>query len=592
MNIGERVGDYEIVEVLGAGGMGQVFKVRNLLSERIEAMKVVLPNLESDPGLADRFLREIKVQAALDHPNIAKLHTAMRSGNQLLMFMEFVEGISLAKRMERGPVPPGEAAAISAQVLDALAHAHANGVVHRDIKPANIMITGSGVVKLLDFGIARMQADKRLTKTGTAVGSLFYMSPEQIRGAEPDQSSDIYSLGIVLYEMVTGRRPFGGDSDFQIMAAHLEQVPVPPIQAMPGVPPELSEIILMAIAKEPGARFQSAAAFRAALVNAFPETAPSVRGAAARTMTPIAAPRPPAPPPAMAAAPPPLPPPMPPPIGASKPAPEYKLAPPPPPALPLPPPKPNRRGLYMTLGSVATLAVLLAAGIEGPKLIHGGVSRAEGTGTAEPSTATPAPAASPAAAPDPATSAAPAAPEAPPAASPSSSPSVSNDTAAHPAQRVTPLPGARTSPSSPSAAVPSAAGAAASVLSSPPQGNAAPPPASQSVAPPAVPQAPPAAPQPPRVNPPANQEAAELRDQYNELTIRANTARAGLRSFEQQQSRQGLGLRADIREAQTRLDYQLQEAMSSLRNGDMEGTRRNLRYAQSAVETIEKFLGR
>src|ERR1700691_5656300 len=100
MNIGERVGDYEIVEVLGAGGMGQVYKVRNLLSERIEAMKVVLPNLESDPGLADRFLREIKVQAALDHPNIAKLHTAMRSGNQLLMFMEFVDGVSLAKRME------------------------------------------------------------------------------------------------------------------------------------------------------------------------------------------------------------------------------------------------------------------------------------------------------------------------------------------------------------------------------------------------------------------------------------------------------------------------------------------------------------
>jgi eukaryotic-like serine/threonine-protein kinase len=518
-------------------------------------------------------------------------------GNQLLMFMEFVDGISLAKRMERGPIPPSEAAAISAQVLDALAHAHGHGVVHRDIKPANIMLTGSGVVKLLDFGIARMQADRRLTKTGTAVGSLFYMSPEQIRGAEPDQSSDIYSLGIVLYEMVTGRRPFGGDSDFQIMSAHLEEMPVAPIEAMPGVPVELSEIILMAIAKNPSARFQSAAAFRAALVNVFPEIAAPAREAAARTMTPVAAPRPPAPAPAMVAAPPPLPPPVPPPVSARPPVPEYKSAPVPPPAIPLPAPKPSRRGLYMTLGSVATLAVLLAAGIEGPKLIHGGVSRAEGTGTADPSSATPAPVTSPAAAPEPA-------PSTDPAASTPAAPSAAtapNDTAAHPAERVTTPPGTRTSASSlpSSSSAPSSGGAAKGVLSSPPQGNVAATPAPQSLTPQPVPQPPPVvsqapvpAPEAAPVRPPANRESAELREQYNQLAIRANTARAGLRSFEQQQSRQGLGLRADIREAQTRLDYQLEEAMTSLRNGDMEGTRRNLRYAQSAVETIEKFLGR
>ena len=132
MNIGERIGDYEIVEILGAGGMGQVYKVRNVISDRIEAMKVLLPNLEGDPGLADRFLREIKVQAALDHPHIAKLHTALRAGNQLVMVMEFVEGTSLAQILQQGPIPAGAVAAYVAQVLDALAYAHAHGVIHGD----------------------------------------------------------------------------------------------------------------------------------------------------------------------------------------------------------------------------------------------------------------------------------------------------------------------------------------------------------------------------------------------------------------------------------------------------------------------------
>ena len=567
MNIGERVGDYEVVEVLGAGGMGQIFKVRNLLSERIEAMKVLLPDLETDPGLADRFLREIKVQAALDHPNIAKLHTAMRVGNQLLMFMEFVEGDSLAKRMERGPIPPSEAAAITAQVLDALSHAHEHGVVHRDIKPANIMITRAGVVKLLDFGIARVRADRRLTQTGSVVGSLFYMAPEQIRGAEPDQGSDIYSLGIVLYEMVTGRRPFGGDSDYQIMSAHLQQTPVAPVDVVAEVPAELSQIILTAIAKDPGARFQSAAAFRAALVDAFPEIGASVRGAPASASGRFAAP-------------PPLPPPVPPPVPSRQAPPDFKSPRLSPAALTQAAPKPNRRGLYMALGSVVTLGILLIAGIEGPKLIRGGVSRAEGTNSPSPSSAAPASAATPVA-PEPA---APVEQSTPPPAPPLAS----SVTTAHPAEHLTPAPPARVSPAPipASAAVPASRGAA-TVLSSPAQATAAATPVPQS--PPLQPPAPAANPQP---APPTNQAAAELRDEYNQLVIRANTARAGLRSFEQQQSRQGLGLRADIREAQVRLDYQLQEAMSTLQSGDMEGTRRNLRYAQSAVETIEKFLGR
>ena len=582
MNIGERVGDYEIVEVLGAGGMGQVYKVRNLLSERIEAMKVLLPNLESDPGLADRFLREIKVQATLDHPNIAKLHTAMRAGNQLLMFMEFVDGVSLAKRIESGPLAPGEAGAITTQVLDALAYAHGRAVVHRDIKPANIMMTGAGVAKLMDFGIARMQADTRLTQTGRAVGSLFYMSPEQIRGAEPDRRSDLYSLGITLYEMVTGRRPFAGDSDYQIMSAHLQQAPVAPIEVVPGVPADLNEIILMAIAKDPGARFQSAAAFRAALVNVFPGIA-SAPSTVTQTMAPVVIP--PAPvrsASAMFAAAPPAVPPvssaqMPPPVGANWPTPAA-----PPPVMPAPKSS-SRRGLYMALGSVVTVAVLIAAVIEGPKLIHGGSSGAAGA-AGTPASSTPASvSATPAAAtPPPVAVTAPAEPAAPvpvPNGQAASVPATKTATRAS-APAVSPSP----SPSAARAA--SSGGAPAASPSSPAPAT---PSAAPSLAQPASAQ--PAA-QPPPVRPAVNPELAELRERFNELSIRASTARAGLQSLQQQQASQGLGLRGDIREAQTRMDYQLQEAMSSLQRGDPDGARQNMRYAQSAVEAIEKFLGR
>src|SRR5258708_29658965 len=202
MNIGDRVGDYEIVEVLGRGGMGQVYKIRNLLSERIEAMKVLLPSLDGDKELADRFLREIKLQAALDHPNIAKLYNALNVSNQLLMVMEFIEGTSLEEILSHGPVAVNEAIDYAGQVLDALAYAHGRGVVHRDIKPANIMRTPAGTMKVLDFGLARiMNTESGLTQPGTTVGSLCYMSPEQIKGGDPDPRSDLYSFGAGLYDM-------------------------------------------------------------------------------------------------------------------------------------------------------------------------------------------------------------------------------------------------------------------------------------------------------------------------------------------------------------------------------------------------------
>ena len=232
-----RVGDYEVLGTLGTGGMGTVFKVRNVITDRVEAMKTLLPNLAGRQDLADRFLREIKVLAALNHPNIAALRTALTWENKLIMIMEYVEGVTLAARLERSPIPPAEAVNYIDQALAGLGYAHAQHVIHRDIKPSNMMLTPEGVVKIMDFGIARSATDRTLTATGTTLGSLYYMSPEQIKGEGVDNRSDLYSVGVSLYEMITGKRPFEADSDFSLMAAHLQKTPVPPIQLRGDLPP-------------------------------------------------------------------------------------------------------------------------------------------------------------------------------------------------------------------------------------------------------------------------------------------------------------------------------------------------------------------
>ncbi len=278
--IGEITGDYEIVSVLGSGGMGKVYKVRNTLSDRFDAMKVLLPDLTASSELADRFLREIKVQARLNHPNIVSLYTALRVNNQLLMIMELVEGHNLDQEIHRGSILYQDAEGYLIQVLSALDYAHKNGVVHRDIKPANIILMPSGQVKLMDFGIARVSADRSLTKTGIALGTLFYMSPEQIHGERPDARSDIYSLGVTFYEVLTGKKPINGDSDFSIMSAHLLHVPLNPVELNPMVPPALAEVILKSLAKSADERFQTAEEFLAAVIEAKrnPKKAPQLHG--------------------------------------------------------------------------------------------------------------------------------------------------------------------------------------------------------------------------------------------------------------------------------------------------------------------------
>ncbi|MCC6588170.1 MAG: serine/threonine protein kinase [Bryobacterales bacterium] len=262
IEIGQIIGDYEVLSALGKGGMGSVYKVRNTISHRLDAIKVLLPDLNSSPELAERFLQEIRVLASLRHPNIAALHTALRAGNQLVMVMELVDGATLEDRFRAGDLPLAEGIAVLRQVLDALEAAHARDIVHRDIKPSNIGITNEGVAKLLDFGVAR-RGDNRLTQTGMVLGSLYYMSPEQVSGQPLDGRSDLYSIGVILYRMITGRRPFEGENEYVVMTGHVNETPPSPGEF--GCDEELSGVVMKALAKRPEARFRSASEFRQAL---------------------------------------------------------------------------------------------------------------------------------------------------------------------------------------------------------------------------------------------------------------------------------------------------------------------------------------
>jgi eukaryotic-like serine/threonine-protein kinase len=263
--VGTMIGDYEIISVIGRGGMGKVFKVRNLISDRIEAMKVLLPGTDPRADLVERFLREIKVVAALEHPRIASLRTALRANDQILMIMEYVEGTSLHSCMLQGTIDSARAVRFTQQVLEALAFAHSRGVVHRDIKPSNILLAADDRIKLTDFGIASRTGDPRLTGEGMALGSLFYMSPEQMKAEPVDARSDLYSVGVTLYEMVTGQPPVQGTSFYSILKAHMEGKPRPANELAPHLPAELSRIIAKSLEKVPEARFQSAGQFQAAL---------------------------------------------------------------------------------------------------------------------------------------------------------------------------------------------------------------------------------------------------------------------------------------------------------------------------------------
>ncbi len=275
IQIGDIVSDYRVIEIAGAGGMGAVYKIEHIITRRIEAMKILPPSSSSDPEQIQRFEREIQVQARLHHPNIVALYNAVRGGTSIALVMEFVEGESLQRKLEAGPLPVATAVDYAIQVLRALAYAHDNGVIHRDVAPANIIITPERVAKLMDFGLARGAADLRLSASGVPIGSPWYMSPEQVKAIGPmDARTDIYATGAVLHEMLTGAKLFDADGAFSVMRAHVEVTPAPPSSRNPAIPTALDEIVAKAVAKDPAARFQSADEFRLALQQTVPAILP------------------------------------------------------------------------------------------------------------------------------------------------------------------------------------------------------------------------------------------------------------------------------------------------------------------------------
>ncbi|MFI9050384.1 protein kinase [Streptomyces sp. NPDC053427] len=266
--LGER---YELVEQLGHGGMGTVYRAIDHRLRRTVAVKTLSAELALQPEFLTRFQREAHAAAALNHPGVATVHDVGEDdgggGTEPYLVMEYVAGRTLSRVLGDGALPVAQAADIAGQVLEALEHSHRHAIVHRDIKPANVMLTATGRVKVVDFGIAKALSEvaTRLTGTGVAVGTPAYLAPEQINGHETDHRTDLYAVGCLLYELLTGRPPYTGDSPFSVMHQHLAAEPVPPSQLRPELPPALDAVVVTALRKDRTDRFADASAMRAAL---------------------------------------------------------------------------------------------------------------------------------------------------------------------------------------------------------------------------------------------------------------------------------------------------------------------------------------
>jgi tRNA A-37 threonylcarbamoyl transferase component Bud32 len=270
------IGNYRVVEKVGEGGMGTVYRAVDVMLEREVAIKAIRPELSREPEIVERFRAEAKMLARLSHPAIATIYSFFVDGEDVFLAMEFVRGRSLSGLLQSaGPLPWERAVPLLAGALDGIEQAHRVGIVHRDLKSDNLMVTAAGTVKVMDFGIARLIGSSRLTRTGLLVGTLHYMAPEQIRGEDVDRRTDVYALGAVLYEMVTGRVPFQGASDYAVLKAHVEENPAPPSVAMPGLPAWLDQAILKALSKAPAERFQTVEELRLFLLG---QGAPAAAG--------------------------------------------------------------------------------------------------------------------------------------------------------------------------------------------------------------------------------------------------------------------------------------------------------------------------
>jgi len=257
--IGTIVSHYRITEKLGGGGMGIVYKAQDLELKRFVALKFLPPDLTRDPQAKQRFVREAQAACSLDHPNICDIHDIGETDEgQIFIVMALYGGETLKKKIERGPLKIDEAVDIAIQVAQGLTKAHENGIVHRDIKPANIMVTTDGVAKIVDFGLAKLTGRTMLTRSGSTLGTAAYMSPEQARGDQVDRRTDIWSLGVVLYEMLTGKRPFQSDFEQALVYSILNEEPKPAKVVRPEIPEVVEQIVQKAMTKKPEERYQTA----------------------------------------------------------------------------------------------------------------------------------------------------------------------------------------------------------------------------------------------------------------------------------------------------------------------------------------------
>jgi serine/threonine protein kinase len=277
--IGRTIAHYTVLEKLGEGGMGVVYKARDNHLDRFVALKVLPPDKVADGERKRRFVQEARSASALNHPNIITIHDISEADGTVFIVMEYVGGKALADLIPRHGMPLGEALKHAVPIADALAAAHAAGIVHRDFKPANVMVGSDGRVRVVDFGLAKLAdagavseddvtvgaGDRPQTAEGLLVGTVGYMSPEQAEGKEVDARSDVFSFGAVLYEMVTGRRAFQGDSQASTLAAVLRGEPRPATQVVEGLPAELDRVITRSLKKDPERRFQGMADLKVAL---------------------------------------------------------------------------------------------------------------------------------------------------------------------------------------------------------------------------------------------------------------------------------------------------------------------------------------
>ncbi len=282
LDVGAQIGEYRILSRIGGGAFGEVFDAEHVITRRRDAIKVLVDGRLHIPEEEERFLREIQVQASLHHPNLAAVYNAFPTPHGLALVMELVRGEPLNAILERGRIPLRLGIGLVLEMLEGLSYAHTHGVVHRDIKPENVIIAHDGSVKLTDFGLAKALGSPSLSQSGTFHGSPSYMSPEQGLGdGGVDARSDTYSAGVMLYEIVTGRLPFMGESAFAVMSEHQNSSPPPPVELNPAISQELNSVILKSLEKHPERRFQTAAAFHTALEQAAAVDAEPRVGAAA-----------------------------------------------------------------------------------------------------------------------------------------------------------------------------------------------------------------------------------------------------------------------------------------------------------------------